>query len=104
MSHTTYTYPMPTGGLTLGHESPYEVREEGPEYAAFTGSYIDFVDVVDEKLPKARAIAWLLYENQLLDEDAIRQSSLAIVDYLDELRLAHKAMYEKYVQYRDRDC
>jgi len=104
MSHMTTTHPQSTTDLVPADAAPLWVREEEGEYnvGTFPGSFVAYSDLVDNKLPKARAIAWLIHEGALTDEQAIREAAFAIVDYLDEIALAHKAQYEKYVQYRDR--
>jgi len=103
MSHTTYTYPMPTGGLVLGAESPHQVREEGPEYDAFMRGFIDYTDLLNDKLPKARAIAWLLHDGEPVHQETIQDAALAMVDLIDEVIQGHERLYGKFEQYRDRD-
>lgn len=80
------------------------MREEEGGYNArpFPEGFVHYSDVFDNKLPKARGIAWILHEGALTDEQAIREAAFAIVDCIDDVLLAHKALYEQYVQYRDR--
>jgi hypothetical protein len=103
MSHEQNVYALPERGLTTSESSSLCVCEEGAEYnvTPFPESFVAYSDLIDDKLPKAWAFAWLLHEGGLTDEQSSREAALAIVDYLDEIQLAHKAQYEKYVQYRD---
>ena len=104
MSHTQLTYTQAQRVPTVADTNPRCVREEQGEYNTrpFPDGFVRYSDVVDNKLPKARAVAWLLHEGALTDEQAIREAAFAIVDYIDDVLLAHKALYEQYVQYRDR--
>jgi len=61
-------------------------------------SFVHYSDVVDNKLPKARAIAWLLHEGALTDEHAIREAAADP----DDILLAQKAPYEQAAGHRDR--
>ena len=103
MSHTIHTYPMPTGGLVLGSEAPWQVREEGEAYASFMKGFVDYTDLLNDKLPKARAIAWLLHDGEPVHQETIQDAALAMVDLIDEVIQGHERLYGKFEQYRDRD-
>jgi hypothetical protein len=101
MSHSKVVYPFFNHGRT--DAAPSLVGEQGAEYVSFRKSFLDYVELLDNALPKARAIAWLIHEGNISHEETIKEASLAIVDYIDEVLVAHRDLYEKYTQTRDHE-
>lgn len=102
MSHRNVVYPFSEGDLIRG-DDPSLVGEEGAGYSGFRKSFLQYVDLVDNALPKAKAIAWLLHDGDIAHEATVKEASLAIVDYIDEALAVHRELYEQYLQSRDRE-
>ena len=92
-----------TGGLVLGADAASQVREEDEAYASFMKGFVEYTDVLNDKLPKARAIAWLLHSGEPVHQETIQDAALTMVDLIDEVIQAHERLYRKFAQYRDRE-
>mgnify|MGYP001116309696 CR=1 FL=1 len=101
MSHETFLYPQSTGGLTLGNASCGQVREEGAEYRPFSSVLLEYVDLVNEKLPKAQAVAWLLRDEHTGPQGTIDEASVLIAELIEEVVQANEAMWAQYQRLRE---
>lgn len=102
MSHTTTLYPLSTGGLTLGHDFPFTVREEQGECRPFSRILLEHSDLVEEKLPKVRTVALLLRDPQQLPPGGLEEVGALIADLIDDVMLAHKALWAEYERHREK--
>jgi hypothetical protein len=100
MSHTTTLYPLSTGGLTLTGDSAFQVREEGPDYRPFSKVLLEYSDLVEEKLPQVRTVALLLRDP--LPPGGAEGLGALIADLIDDVMLAHKAMWAEYERQREK--
>jgi hypothetical protein len=104
MSHTTTTYPISTRGLSLDDAAPWLVREEESEYHSFSRVLLDTIDLVSDKLPKARTVASLLLNRpHEQPEGTLVEASVIITDLIDDVMLAHKAMEAEYYREQERN-
>jgi len=90
MSEATYTYPR-TGGLALADNASF-VREEGEEYRPFSSLLLDTIDIVNEKLPQARAVAYLMEARVEPPEGTFQEAGALIARLIDDVMQAHKAL------------
>lgn len=100
-SHTTCLYPLSIGGLALPGDSPARVREERDDYRPFSRTLTDYTDLVNEKLPKVRAVALLLREPQHLPPDSIEEAGVLIADFIDDVRGALSRELLSSIQLKD---
>jgi hypothetical protein len=104
MSHTTYTYPMSTGGLMLAGDDPSCVREEEGEYRPFYRTFMEYIDLVNEKLPQVRAIISLMEaEEHNTPDGTLKQASLVIGEFIDDIALASKGLEAEYYREKRRN-
>jgi hypothetical protein len=104
MSHATYTYPIRTGGLTLASDNPNCVREDETEYRTFRQTFIQYIDLLNEKLPKERAIISLMEADERNMADGVsKQANLLAGVLVDDIALASKALEAEYYRSVRRD-
>lgn len=104
MSHTSYPYPQSTGGLTVAGNVPSLVREEEGGYQSFSSVLIDYIDLVNETLPKARAIVSLMEaEENNTPYGTLKQASTVVGDFIEDVLLAHKALQAEYYRSQRRE-
>lgn len=104
MSHTTYTYPISTGGLTLAAGNPSQVGEEECEYRSFVSAFREYIDLVNEKLPQARAIVSLMEaEEHNTPDGTLKRASVTVGDFIDDVMLAGKALEAEYYREQRRN-
>ncbi|WP_303905937.1 hypothetical protein [Thiohalomonas denitrificans] len=96
MSHMITLCPQSTGGLMLADNCFVQVHEEEGEYRPFSSALVEYTDLVDKKLPQIRALGWALESAEYFPEGSIKDMGLLIIDLVDEVMLAQKAMWAEY--------
>lgn len=105
MSHTDVVYPMPAGGLTRGHDSPWQVRErdEGSEAAAETGpeDLLALTDTIQRKLRTAEALAWILHGSGHHPSGAEKVTAGVIAELIHEAAQVYDKLWEEVRESRN---
>ena len=79
---------------------------QGEAYASCLRGFVDCTDVLNDRLPKARAIAWLVHGAEPVHQETIQDAALVMVDLIDEVIEEHTALEGqpgKFEQFRDRE-
>lgn len=93
--------PPRSRGLTVVEGAGSRVHEEREEYRISLSDFVAFTDLVEEKLPKARAVAWLMQGASQVPPGTIEQAAALIVELVDEILDAHSTQWENFQRHRD---
>jgi hypothetical protein len=97
MSHTDIAYPQATDRpFTLVANPACGVREDEDPYA---DSLVRLSDIIDDKLNKAKGLAWVLHGAKDVPEEAVSETSYVIVEFIQEALEAHRKQWGKIRHY-----
>jgi hypothetical protein len=97
MSHTHIAYPQTTDRpFTLVPNPTCAVREDEDPYA---DSLVRLSDIIDDKLNKAKGLAWVLHCAKDAPEDAVSETGYVIVELIQEALEAHRKQWGKIRHY-----
>jgi hypothetical protein len=100
MSHTQFVYPQTTPAAGTHHL--WQIREDEGDYPADFTALIDLTDIIDDKLLKAEALAWVLHGAREYPDNAIAETTAVIAEFIREAIDAHDQQWEKIRRFAKR--
>jgi hypothetical protein len=89
-------------GLTVVEGAGSRVRDDREEYRVSPSDFVAFADLVEDKLPKARAVAWLMQgAASQVPPETIQHAAAIVVELIDEVLEAQNTQWETFQRHRD---
>jgi hypothetical protein len=92
MSHTQLVYPQ---SAPAPAHNLWQIREDNGDYPASFTELIDLTDIIDDKLLKAEALAWVLHSAREYPDNAVAETTAVIAEFIHEAMEAHSQQWEK---------